>query len=75
MECVIEAKAIMILQCIDGCAEVAGHVEEGSLAAWFTTSETARDRLAVCVRERCLMKEGNKIDKIDRASAAEAAAA
>jgi len=74
MECVIEAKAIMILQCIDGLrGELQVTFEEGTWAAWlYDLLKPHVTKLVVCdPRKNALMKEGNKSDKIDARRLAE----
>jgi len=78
MECVIEAKAIMILQCIDGLrGELQVTFEEGTWAAWlYDLLKPHVTKLVVCdPRKNALMKEGNKSGQDRRASAGRAAAA
>src|ERR1700726_3862899 len=74
MECVIETKASMILQCIDGLRGDC-HVtfEEGTCAAWlYDLLKPHVTRLVVCdPRKNASMKEGNKSDKIDARRLAE----
>src|SRR5580704_893955 len=68
MECVIETKASMILQLIDGLrGDLQVTFEEGTWAAWlYYLLKPHVMKLVVCdPRKNALMKEGNKSDKID----------
>ena len=68
MECVIETKASMLLQFIDGLrGDVRITFEEGTWAAWlYDLLKPHVTELVVCdPRKNALMKEGNKSDKID----------
>src|SRR5437667_8699814 len=68
MECVIETKASMILQFMNGLRGDP-HVtfEEGTWASWlYDLLKPHVTKLVVCdPRRNALMKEGNKSDKID----------
>jgi transposase len=68
MECVIETKASMILQFIEGLrGELHVSFEEGTVAAWLY--ELLKPRVARVVacnpRRNALLKVGNKDDRID----------
>jgi len=68
MECVIETKASMLLQFIDGLrGDVRVTFEEGTWAAWlYDLLQPQVARVLVCdPRRNALLKEGNKSDKID----------
>ena len=68
MECVIETKASMILQFIDGLrGNLHVTFEEGAWAAWLhDLLKPHVTRIVVCdPRKNASMKEGNKSDKID----------
>ena len=68
MECVIETKASMILQFIDGLrGDVHVTFEEGTSAAWLYDLLKPRvTKLVVCdPRKNASMREGNQSDKID----------
>src|SRR5271168_4951984 len=69
MECVIETKASMILQFIDGLrGDVQVTFEEGTSAAWLYELT----KLVVCdPRKNASMREGNQSDKIDARRLAE----
>src|SRR6202049_584927 len=74
MECVIETKASVILEFIDGLRGD-WHVtfEEGTWAAWlYGLLKPHVTRIVVCdPRKNASMKEGNKSDKIDARRLAE----
>ena len=68
MECVIETKAGMILEFIEGLrGDVHVTFEEGTWAAWlYDLLKPHVSKLVVCdPRKNALLKEGNKSDKID----------
>jgi hypothetical protein len=68
MECVIETKATMILQFIDGLrGELQVTFEEGTSAAWlYDLLKPQVTKLVVCdPRKNASMREGNQSDKID----------
>src|SRR5271169_5969513 len=68
MECVIETKASMILQFIDGLrGDLQVTFEEGTLAAWlYDLLKPHVRKLVVCdPRKNRSMREGNQNDKID----------
>src|SRR3981081_4271678 len=68
MECVIETKAITILEFIHGlCGELQVTFEEGTWAAWlYDLLKPHVTKLVVCdPRKNASMKEGNKSDKIE----------
>src|ERR1700680_5178197 len=68
MECVIETKASMILQFVDGLhGDVHVTFEEGTWAAWLYDLLKPRVTKAVVCdpRRNALLKEGNKSDRID----------
>ena len=68
MECVIETKASMILQFIDGLrGDVHVTFEEGTSAAWlYDLLKPQVTKLVVCdPRKNASMREGNQSDKID----------
>ena len=74
MECVIETKASMILQFIDGLrGEVQVTFEEGTSAAWlYDLLKPHVSKLVVCdPRKNKSMREGNQSDKIDARQLAE----
>src|ERR1700719_1901608 len=74
MECVMETKASMILQFIDGLrGEVHVTFEEGTSAAWlYDLLKPHVTKLVVCdPRKNASMKEGNQNDKIDARRLAE----
>jgi transposase len=74
MECVIETKASMILQVIDGLrGDLHVTFEEGTWAAWlYDLLKPHVTRLVVCdPRKNASMKQGNKSDKIDARRLAE----
>src|SRR5216683_1565469 len=68
MECVIETKASMILQCIDGLrGDLHVTFEEGTSAAWlYDLLKPHVTELIVCdPRKNASMREDNQNDKID----------
>ncbi len=74
MECVIETKASMILQFIDGLrGDVQVTFEEGTWAAWlYDLLKPHVTKLVVCdPRKNASMREGNQSDKIDARRLAE----
>src|SRR6202521_3002774 len=74
LECVIETKASIILQFIDGLrADLHVTFEEGTWAAWlYDLLKPHVTRLVVCdPRKNASMKQGNKSDKIDARRLAE----
>ena len=74
MECVIETKASMILQCIDGLrGDLHVTFEEGTSAAWlYDLLKPHVTKLVVCdPRKNASMREGNQNDKIDARRLAE----
>src|SRR5216684_486578 len=74
MECVIETKASMILQFIDGLrGDVHVTFEEGTSAAWlYDLLKPHVTKLVVCdPRKNASMREGNQSDKIDARGLAE----
>jgi transposase len=74
MECVIETKASMILDCIDGLrGELQVTFEEGTWAAWlYDLLKPHVTKLVVCdPRKNASMREGNQSDKIDARRLAE----
>jgi transposase len=74
MECVIETKASMILQFIDGLrGDLHVTLEEGTWAAWlYDLLKPHVTRIVVCdPRKNASMKQGNKSDKIDARRLAE----
>ena len=74
MECVIETKASMILQFIDGLrGDLQVTFEEGTSAAWlYDLLKPHVTKVVVCdPRKNASMKEGNKSDKIDARRLAE----
>jgi len=74
MECVIETKASMILQFMDGLrGNLHVTFEEGTAAAWlYDLLKPHVTKLVVCnPRRNALLKEGNKSDRIDAQKLAE----
>jgi transposase len=74
MECVIETKANMILQFVDGLrGEVHVTFEEGTWAAWlYDLLKPHVARLVVCdPRRNALLQEGNQNDRVDARKLAE----
>jgi transposase len=74
MECVIETKASMILQFVDGLrGDVHVTLEEGTWAAWLYDLLKPRvTKVVVCdPRRNAWLKEGNKSDRIDARKLAE----
>src|SRR5271168_4859397 len=74
MECVIETKASMILQFIDGLrGDLWVTFEEGTWAAWlYDLLKPQVTEVVVCnPRKNALLKEGSKGDKIDARKLAE----
>ena len=74
MECVIETKASMILQFIDGLrGDLHVTFEEGTSAAWlYDLLKPHVTKLVVCdPRKNASMREGNQNDKIDARRLAE----
>ena len=74
MECVIETKASMILQFIDGLrGDLQVTFEEGTSAAWlYDLLKPHVAKLAVCdPRKNAAMREGNQNDRIDARRLAE----
>src|SRR5260370_7155825 len=74
MECVIETKASMILQFIDGLrGDLQVTFEEGTSAAWlYDLLKPHVTKLLVCdPRKNASMREGNQNDKIDARRLAE----
>ena len=74
MECVIETKASMILQFIDGLrGDVHVTFEEGTWAAWlYDLLKPHVTKLVVCdPRRMLLLQEGNQNDRIDARKLAE----
>src|SRR5437660_7831491 len=74
MECVIETKASMILQFIDGLrGDLHVTFEEGTWAAWlYDLLKPHVTEVLVCnPRKIPLLKQGNKSDKIDACKLAE----
>src|SRR5947207_15321154 len=74
MECVIETKASMILQFIDGLrGDLHLTFEEGTSAAWlYDLLKPHVTKLVVCdPRKNASMREGNQNDKIDARRLAE----
>src|SRR6202047_2297053 len=68
LECVVETKASIILQFIDGLrGDLRVTFEEGTSAAWlYDLLKPHVTKLVVCdPRKNASMKEGNKSDKID----------
>src|SRR5271168_3434789 len=74
MECVIETKASMILQFIDGLrGDVHVTFEEGTWAAWlYDLLKPHVTKLVVCdPRRNALLQEGNQNDRVDARKLAE----
>src|SRR6202048_5072698 len=74
MECVIETKASMILQFVDGLrGDVHVTFEEGTWAAWlYALLKPHVTRLVVCdPRRNALLQEGNQNDRVDARKLAE----
>ena len=74
MECVIETKANMILQFVDGLrGDVHVTFEEGTWAAWlYDLLRPHVSRLVVCdPRRNALLQEGNQNDRVDARKLAE----
>jgi hypothetical protein len=74
MECVIETKASMILQFLDGLrGDLQVTFEEGTSAAWlYDLLKPHVTKLVVCdPRKNKSMREGNQSDKIDARRLAE----
>jgi transposase len=74
MECVLETKASMILQFIDGLrGDVHVTFEEGTWAAWLYDLLKPRvSEVVVCnPRKNALLKDGSKSDRIDARNLAE----
>jgi len=74
MECIIETKASMILQCIDGLrGDLHVTFEEGTSAAWlYDLLKPHVTKVVVCdPRKNASMREGNQSDKIDARRLAE----
>jgi transposase len=74
LECVVETKASIILQFIDGLrGELHVTFEEGTWAAWlYDLLKPHVTKLVVCdPRKNASMKQGNKSDKIDARRLAE----
>ena len=74
MECVIETKASMILQFVDGLrGDVHVTFEEGTWAAWlYDLLKPHVTRLVVCdPRRNALLQEGNQNDRVDARKLAE----
>src|SRR5215467_14534630 len=74
MECVIETKASMILQFVDGLrGEVHVTFEEGTWAAWlYDLLKPHVMKLVVCdPRRNALLQEGNQNDRVDARKLAE----
>ena len=74
MECVIETKASMILQFIDGLrGDLQVTFEEGTSAAWlYDLLKPHVRKLVVCdPRKNTSLRDGNKNDKIDARRLAE----
>ena len=77
MECVIETKANMILQFIDGLrGDLQVTFEEGTWAAWlYDLLKPHVTKLVVCdPRKNASMREGNQSDRIDARRVGRAAA-
>src|SRR4029077_16695957 len=67
MECVIEAKASMILQFIDGlCGDLQVTFEEGTWAAWLydLLKPHVTELVVSDPRKNAYMREGNQSDQI-----------
>jgi transposase len=74
MECVIETKASMLLQVIDGLrGDVRVTFEEGTWAAWlYDLLKPHVSEVVVCnPRKNALLKDGSKSDRIDARKLAE----
>jgi hypothetical protein len=74
MECVIETKASMILQFVDGLrGDVHVTFEEGTWAVWlYDLLKPYVTRLVVCdPRRNALLQEGNQNDRVDARKLAE----
>src|SRR5258708_10798073 len=74
MECVIETKASMLLQFIDGLrGDVHVTFEEGTWAAWlYDLLKPHVSEVLVCnPRKNALLKDGSKSDQIDARKLAE----
>src|SRR6266446_6189715 len=74
MECVIETKASMILQFIDGLrGDVYVTFEEGTWAAWlYDLLKPHVTKVLVCdPRRNALLQEGNQNDRVDARKLAE----
>src|SRR5436853_6988427 len=74
MECVIETKASMILQLVNGLrGDLHVTFEEGTWAAWlYDLLKPHVTNLVVCdPRRNALLKDGNKSDRIDARKLAE----
>jgi transposase len=74
MECVIETKANMILEFVDGLrGDVHVTFEEGTWAAWlYDLLRSHVTRLVVCdPRRNALLQEGNQNDRVDARKLAE----
>src|SRR5258707_13686530 len=74
MECVIETKASMLLQFIDGLrGDVHVTFEEGTWAAWlYALLKPHVSEVGVCnPRKNALLKDGSKRDQIDARKLAE----
>ena len=74
LECVVETKASIILQFIDGLrGELHVTLEEGTWATWlYDLLKPHVTKLVVCdPRKNASMKQGNKSDKIDARRLAE----
>jgi hypothetical protein len=74
MECVIETKASMLLQFIDGLrGDVHVTFEEGTWAAWlYDLLKPHVSEVVVCnPRKNALLKDGSKSDRIDARKLAE----
>ena len=74
MECVIETKASMILQFMDGLrGDLHITLEEGTSAAWlYDLLKPQVTKMVVCnPRRNALLKEGSKSDRIDARKLAE----
>jgi hypothetical protein len=74
LECVVETKASILLQFIDGLhGDLHVTLEEGTWAAWlYDLLKPHVTRLVVCdPRKSASMKQGNKSDQIDARRLAE----
>src|SRR5580704_13040628 len=74
LECVVETKASIILQVINGLrGELHVTFEEGTWAAWlYALLKPHVTKLVVCdPRKNASMREGNQSDKIDARGLAE----